>query len=97
MNVRSAQNRISRSWPWLLLPAILLLATSCGGPQESNAAHGGAASAAEGDEEEAIAVRVAEVVRQPLSSLYTTSATLRADKQATVTARTSGVVRELLV
>jgi len=85
--------------------AILAVAPSCGGPPESNAAPGGDTQASHGDasqeaeeaQEEAIAVRVAQVSREPLSSLYTTSATLRADKQATVTARTSGVIRELLV
>lgn len=89
----------------LLLLALLALGTSCGGPPSSNAAHGGDSQASHGDgteqaeapEEDAIAVRVKGVVREPLSSLYTTSATLRADKQATVTARTSGVIRELLV
>jgi len=36
-------------------------------------------------------------VREPIASLYSTSATLRADRLATVIARTRGVVRRLLV
>ncbi len=48
-------------------------------------------------EEDAIPVRAAKARIEPLSSLYSTSATLRADKQATITARTQGVVRQLLV
>jgi membrane fusion protein (multidrug efflux system) len=81
-----------------------LCGASCGGTASSNASPVAATNSAnEGAQdsssqvEEAIAVKVARVVRAPLSSLYTTSATLRADKQATVTARTRGVVRELLV
>ncbi|MEE8411527.1 MAG: efflux RND transporter periplasmic adaptor subunit [Acidobacteriota bacterium] len=48
-------------------------------------------------EEDAIAVRTAALTRGTLSELYATTATLRADKLATVTARTEGVVRRLLV
>ena len=48
-------------------------------------------------EEDAIAVRTAILARDSLSELYATTATLRADKLATVTARTEGVVRRLLV
>jgi membrane fusion protein (multidrug efflux system) len=40
---------------------------------------------------------VAQVSREPLSLLYSTSATLRARQQATVTARTRGVLEKLLV
>jgi membrane fusion protein (multidrug efflux system) len=47
--------------------------------------------------QDAIAVRVAPAAVEPVSSLYSTSATLRADKTATVTARTRGVVERLLV
>jgi RND family efflux transporter MFP subunit len=80
--------------------ALVVLTAACGGPPASNAApasSGGGEGNGSDEAEEAIAVRVGPVAREPLSSLYTTSATLRADKQATVTARTSGVVRELLV
>jgi membrane fusion protein (multidrug efflux system) len=66
----------------------------CGGSSESAASADGGESE---DEEDAIAVGAGAVMRAPISSLYTTSATLRADKRATITARTQGVVRELLV
>jgi membrane fusion protein (multidrug efflux system) len=46
--------------------------------------------------EDAIAVELGPVSRGTLSSVYSTSATLRADKQATVAARTRGVVHQLL-
>jgi len=49
------------------------------------------------EEQDTIAVRVLPVSSEPISALYTTSATLRADKRATVTARTNGVVRQLRV
>lgn len=49
------------------------------------------------DEEPPVAVRVAPVRREPVAALYATSATLRAEQQATVTCRTRGVIRELLV
>ena len=51
----------------------------------------------EGPPEDAIAIEVGSVQRGSLSALYSTSATLRADKRATVTARTQGVIRKLLV
>lgn len=80
--------------------------TGCGGPSPAQA--GGAAPQAaadpasiteelKSDEADAIAVRVSAVATESISALYTTSATLRADKRATVTSRTSGVVRQLLV
>lgn len=85
-----------------LLVLIGLLACGC-----SDSSGGGAADTA-GDaavdasipaepEVDAIAVRTEEVIRAPISALYSTSATLRADKQTTVTARTRGVIRRLLV
>jgi len=49
------------------------------------------------DLEDAITIKLGRVERGSLSSLYSTSATLRADKRATVSARTQGVVRQLLV
>ncbi len=63
-----------------------------------NAGQAGGQTAGETDEkEDAIAIKVDAVSRGSLSALYSTSATLRADKRATVSARTQGVVRELLV
>ena len=65
----------------------------CGGE-----ANGRGKTDGDGEKEEpAIAVRAGEVVREPIFSLYSTSATLRADRQATVIARTRGVVRRLAV
>jgi len=46
---------------------------------------------------EPIHVSVAPLVRADMSSSYATSATLRAEKRATVTSRTRGVLEELLV
>lgn len=79
--------------------ALVLAAFGCGGPSGDAGASAGGASEEQKAEEpgDTIAVRVAPVAREALSSLYSTSATLRADKQATVTARTRGVVRRLLV
>lgn len=73
--------------------ALALLATGCG------RGAGGPSTAAKEDEkkEDAIPVRVAPARRDSLSLLYSTSATLRADRRATVTARTRGVLRRLLV
>lgn len=44
-----------------------------------------------------IAVSVAPVLRQPMASVYSTSGTLRAERRATVTSRTRGVIKELFV
>ncbi len=49
------------------------------------------------EEQEGVLVRVEPVRVEPMASLYSTSATLRASQQATVTARTRGVVRRLAV
>ena len=82
------------------------LAAITGCSDSSQAKPGGVAGPAspqnqedENDEpaEDAIAIEVGSVDRGTLSALYSTSATLRADKQATVTARTKGVIRQLLV
>jgi len=91
----------------LLALGIALVANTlgCGGANEAQSHGSGSAAAAtqttdeekEASAEDAIAVEVDRVVRASLSSLYSTSATLRADKRATVTARTRGVIRKLLV
>jgi RND family efflux transporter MFP subunit len=73
-----------------------LVAIACGGGDPGD--HGGNGAGPEADQDEpAISVRVAAVSREPISSLYSTSATLRADRQATVIARTRGVVERLVV
>lgn len=81
-------------------PALALLAgcsdSSGNAPSTSSpAANASAEDSAQPDD--AIAVRAHAIDRAPLSSLYTTSATLRSDRRATVTARTQGVIRSLLV
>jgi len=79
-----------------VLGAVLIGCSSgCGAPSEAQgAANQGAQPPADDD---SIAVQIGPVSRVAVSALYTTSATLRADKQATITARTSGVVKQLLV
>ena len=78
---------------------VMGLAIGCGGDgadSHSGDGHGPDAAGAEADEP-AIAVKVGDVIFEPISSLYSTSATLRADRQATVIARTRGVVERLVV
>ena len=78
--------------------AMLMLALGACGNSSGDAAPGGAdAMPAQEQEEDAIAVRTAPLTRDTLSELYATTAALRADKQATITARTEGVVHRLLV
>ena len=92
------QERSARSAaPWLAATCLALLAlgSGCGGGPSDAAA----AAPAEPDEPEAeaIAVEARPAWHSPMSALYSTSATLRADRQATVTARTQGIIRQLLV
>jgi RND family efflux transporter MFP subunit len=83
--------------------AIVVLAAfalvGCGGGSDSGraATEAQAHEGAEGAPREAITVKVAEIRVEPVSAVYSTSTTLRADRQATVIARTSGVIRRLLV
>jgi membrane fusion protein, multidrug efflux system len=71
---------------------LLLGLTGCGAEAHSQQPAGTAPVASE-----ATTVRVAPARRAALSLLYATSATLRPERQAIVTARTRGVVRSLLV
>jgi RND family efflux transporter MFP subunit len=89
---------VRRAAPAIAL-SLLILVAGCGGHEASGrGAPGGRGRPANGEKEDpAIAVRVGEVVREPISSLYSTSATLRADRSATVIARTRGVVKRLVV
>ncbi len=85
-----------------MLAVVLGLAaiTGCGDPSQAQSGPGGGAdqnAESQEPEEDAIAIRVGAVQRGALSSVYSTSATLRAEKRATVTARTKGVIRRLLV
>ena len=78
---------------------VLAIAVGCGGGGGSAPAPTGTQAQEPPREEpvDRIAVRVAAVETAPISSLYTTSSTLRADKRATVIARTQGIIRELIV
>jgi RND family efflux transporter MFP subunit len=77
--------------------SVSVFMTGCGGEANGHGTNGNGQNGDGEKEEPAIAVRAGEVVREPISSLYSTSATLRADRQATVIARTRGVVRRLVV
>jgi RND family efflux transporter MFP subunit len=74
-----------------------LFITGCGGKANGHGTDANGGDGSEEKEEQAISVRANEILREPISSLYSTSATLRADRQATVIARTRGVVRRLAV
>ena len=92
----------SAAIPAALLTLVLALSASgCGGAGDDAHGDGGAEAnstvAEDGREEEAIPVEVGPVRLEPISALYSTSATLRADKRATVTARTRGVVERIVV
>jgi membrane fusion protein (multidrug efflux system) len=82
-----------------LLVFVLLIAgaTGCGDVPQAQSGGGTPAEQSEEPAEDAIAIELGSVTRGTLSAVYSTSATLRADKQATVTARTRGVIRKLLV
>ncbi|HVS01401.1 MAG TPA: efflux RND transporter periplasmic adaptor subunit [Thermoanaerobaculia bacterium] len=86
----------------LALVLLLLSATACGnaeGEQPGRRGQGGGAGGGPGapGAEERVPVEVAAVRREPMVSLYSTSSTLRSDRRATVTTRTAGVIRRLLV
>ncbi len=86
-------NGARRSLAVVTLAALALLA-GCSGSADGKDADG---DAGKSKKEDAIAVEIAPARRASLSSLYSTSATLRAEKSATLTARTRGVIRRLLV
>jgi membrane fusion protein (multidrug efflux system) len=88
--------------PRYVVPLSLFLVTAftvgCGGSGNAGDSGNGSGPGAGAEKEEpAIAVKIGEVRLEPISSLYSTSATLRADRQATVIARTRGVVERLVV
>ncbi len=87
---------------WHLVPFSVLLASifvvGCGGGETAGDGGNGQGPGTESDQEEpAIAVKISPISLESISSLYSTSATLRADRQATVIARTRGVVERLVV
>lgn len=77
-----------------LAPLSLLLAAACAPGTDGEAAQ---VAASTRPALEPIHVSVAPLVRGDMSSSYATSATLRAEKRASVTSRTRGVLEELLV
>ncbi|MGD8377195.1 MAG: efflux RND transporter periplasmic adaptor subunit [Acidobacteriota bacterium] len=76
----------------LLLAVGLVRCDSASTPRAANPAEDAGTAP-----EDAIPVEVDRVRRESLSQLYATSATLRAERRAVVTARTAGVVRRLPV
>lgn len=78
---------------WLVLALLPLV--GCGGEAGGATAQERAVGAR--GAVEPITVAVAAVLRQDMSSAYRTSATLRAERRATITARTRGVIEELFV
>jgi len=90
-------NVAKRGWSagWLALPvALALVAGGCGGPANGDAAK----PAAEKDREAVrIPVQVASVELGPVSAAYEGTATLEARREATVVARTSGLLLDLKV
>lgn len=96
MQRRDPGKNSARSLGLLSILALVVWLAACGG----NGGGGGAGHAearAESEAEDVIAVEVALVAREPVAAVYSTSTTLRADRQATVIARTAGVIRRLLV
>lgn len=87
------------SWTRHSLSACLVLALAaagCGGSGDGAAERRGpGAEGRERKEPDAIAVRVAPAELRTLSELWSTSATLQPEQEATITARTSGVIEKL--
>ncbi len=80
-----------------LLPclAVAALLTACGGGPDGPPGKGGEKKGK--PEPDAIAVRTAPSELRTLSELWSSSATLRPERQATVTARSTGVVERIAV
>jgi membrane fusion protein (multidrug efflux system) len=84
----------ARLLPALALGAVLPWAVACGGSANGSER---AASPTASPAAEKVPVEVGEVKQERMAALYSTSATLRASRQATVTTRSAGVLRRLLV
>jgi len=83
---------------WVALALLAVIATGChkgggGAGQAAGGAPGGAPGAAPQQPPVPVAVSVAAV--GPIASYYTATATLAAEREATLTARVSGVVQQL--
>ena len=84
--------------------AALVLTWGCGSPSPGGAppgahgAGGGAGGPGMGQRPpESVPVELGEVARADMSAVYSTSGTLRAERRATVTSRTNGVIERLMV
>jgi membrane fusion protein (multidrug efflux system) len=89
---------MSASWSkrgWILSVLLLPALAGCGGSANGEERAAPGASPTPGPEK--VPVEVALVREEPMAALYSTSATLRASRQATVTTRTGGVIRRLLL
>ena len=74
----------------------LFFLTACSGSSgQGRGGHGGPGANGKKPQKDAINVKVAEMMLEPLNALYSTSATLRADKQAVVIARSGSGTREM--
>lgn len=94
--VGSEDSCLGSQWVGCCLPAVLLaLSLGCGRFGDGQATAESAAQ--ETLERRAVVVAVEPVRREPMPRFYSSTATLRAEKRATVTARTQGVIRRLLV
>jgi len=96
MQHASTKILVRRTAPRLVILLSVVLA-GYGGQTDSHGVIAPGAGPNGEKEEPAIAVSTGQVVREPISSLYSTSATLRADRRASVIARTRGVVERLVV
>lgn len=94
-----APRRARAAFPAVVLTAVALAVSGCGGGGEQAQAQGkGPGGAGPGGRPPQppvpVAVKAAEV--GPISSYYSATATLAAEKEATIVARVGGVVEELL-
>ncbi len=80
----------------LAVAAVASLLAGCGKEGTAGQAQTGGPGGAGGPKEAAVPVAVAEVQNGEISSYYTATATLAAEKEATILSRVSGVVQKLL-
>ncbi len=88
--------------PIFLLGLMLPSLVACGSSSTASSAEAATMDSEDGTSAEeakkpGILVRVGEVSQEPMVAYYSTSATLRSEKVATVTSRTDGVVQKLMV